>query len=63
LRRGKKEKESLFPREEEGKIENTKQRAFARPGLFLPVLLVAVPAVDRPTLGWLEGDFTFLAAV
>jgi len=28
-----------------------------------PVLGQAVPAVDRPSFGWLEGDFAFLSAV
>jgi hypothetical protein len=40
-----------------------KRRKIMRLKPGFPVLGQAVPAVDRPSFSWLEGDFAFLSAV
>jgi len=44
-----------------GRFLKKKKLMRLEPGF--PVLGQAVPAVDRPSFRWLEGDFAFFAAV
>jgi hypothetical protein len=42
---------------------NLKKREIVKSEPGFPVLGQAVPAVDRPSFSWLEGDFALFATV